>query len=88
MRLTKLNDTWKLVGKAAALEDHKQWILAVASGKVDRVAALVQAGLQNNIGIRGLIAEYEWAALKLYRPRGYTEEDMMRSIVMLRLGGT
>jgi hypothetical protein len=87
LRLTKLNDTRKLVGKAAALEDHKQWILAVASGKVDRVAALVQAGLKNNVGIRGLIAEYERAALKLYRPRGYTEEDMMRSIVMLRLGG-
>jgi hypothetical protein len=59
MRLTKLNDTRKLVGKAAVLEDHKQWILAVASGKVDRVAALVQAGLKNKAGVRGLIAEYE-----------------------------
>lgn len=35
MHLTKLNDSCKLVGKAAALEDHKQWILAVASGKVN-----------------------------------------------------
>jgi hypothetical protein len=87
MHLTRLNDTRKLVGKAAALEDHKQWILAVASRKVDRVGALVQAGLKNNAGVRGLIAEYERAALKLYRPRGYTEDDVMRSIVMLQLGG-
>lgn len=29
----------------AVLKDHKQWILAVASGRVDHVALLVQAGL-------------------------------------------
>jgi hypothetical protein len=87
LRLTKLNDNRKFLGKAAALEDHKQWIMAVASGRVDRVASLVQAGLRNHAGVRGLIAQYERAALQLYRPRGYTEEDVMRSIVMLRLGG-
>ena len=87
LRMTKLNNSRKLLGKAAALEDHKQWILAVASGRVDRVASLVQAGLANRAGIRTLIQQYERAANKLYKPKGYTEEDIMRSIVMLRLGG-
>ena len=32
LQLTMLNQTRKLIGKAAALDDHKQWILAVASG--------------------------------------------------------
>jgi hypothetical protein len=32
---TKLNNSRKLLGKVVALEDHKQWIMAVASGKVD-----------------------------------------------------
>lgn len=77
MHLTKLNDSRKLVGKAAALEDHKQWILAVANGKVNRVAALVQAGLKNHAGIRGLIADYEQAALRLYCPKGYSPDDIM-----------
>ncbi|RDB18817.1 hypothetical protein Hypma_014567 [Hypsizygus marmoreus] len=88
LRMTKLNNSKKLLGKATALEDHKQWIMAVASGKVDRVAALVQAGLKHHAGVRGLIREYERAAQKLYTPKGYTEEDLMRSVVMLRLGGT
>jgi hypothetical protein len=87
MRLMKLNTSRKLLGKVTLLEDHKQWILAIASGKVDRVAALVQAGLAHRAGIRGLIQQYERAASKLYKPKGYTKEDMMRSIVLLCLGG-
>jgi hypothetical protein len=35
-----------------------------------------------------MILEYKRATVKLYRPKGYTDEDIMRSIVMLRLGGT
>ena len=73
----KLNDTCKLVGKVVAVEDHKQWILVVASGKVDQVAVLVKAGLNNHAGICRLIAEYEQAALKLYCSWGYMADDMM-----------
>ncbi|TFK58754.1 hypothetical protein BDN72DRAFT_781639, partial [Pluteus cervinus] len=87
LRFTKLNDSRKLVGKIAALDDHKQWILAVASGRVDRVASLVQAGLARHVGVRTLIREYERAADRLYRPKGYTSDDIQKAIVMLRLGG-
>lgn len=88
MRLTKLNDNRKLETHAASLADHKQWILAIASGRVERVSALVQAGLKRKVGVKGLISQYERAAVKLYKPKGYTNEDIMRSIVMLRLGGS
>ncbi|KAI9433597.1 hypothetical protein H4582DRAFT_2060981 [Lactarius indigo] len=87
LRLTKLNASRKLLGKATALDDHKQWIMAIASGRVDRVASLVQAGLKHRTGIKTLIQQYECAAEKLYQPKGYSNEDLMRSIVMLRLGG-
>jgi hypothetical protein len=30
--MSKLNNTLKLLVKASTLEDHKQWILAIASG--------------------------------------------------------
>jgi hypothetical protein len=88
MHLTKLNDNRKLETHAASLADHKQWILAIASGRVERVSALVQAGLKRKVGVKGLISQYERAAVKLYKPKGYTNEDIMRSIVMLRLGGS
>lgn len=51
LRMSKLNDTRKLLVKAGTLDDHKQWVLAVASGQVDRVASLVQAGLKQKMGI-------------------------------------
>jgi hypothetical protein len=77
LRMIKLNDSRKLQGKAAVLDDHKQWMLAIASGRVDRVASLVQAGLKHHAGIRTLILQYERAADKLYKPKGFTNEDIM-----------
>jgi hypothetical protein len=87
LRMSKLNDSRKLLVKMGTLDDHKQWILAIASGRLDRVASLVQAGLKNRAGIRALVQQYERAADKLYKPKGYTNEDIRRSIVLLRLGG-
>ncbi|KAH9048708.1 hypothetical protein EDB84DRAFT_1434118 [Lactarius hengduanensis] len=66
LRMSKLNDSRKLLMKVGALEDHKQWILAI-----------------HQVGIKTLIQQYERAAEKLYKPKGYTNEDIMRSIVLL-----
>ena len=47
--------------------------------------------LNNNrkwrVSVKGLIAQYEYAVVKLYKPKGYTNKDIMQSIVMLWLGG-
>ncbi|KAH9043907.1 hypothetical protein EDB85DRAFT_2071109 [Lactarius pseudohatsudake] len=86
-KIEQLNASRRLLGKAAALDDHKQWMMAIASGRVERVASLVQAGLKHKAGIKTLIQQYERAAEKLYQPKGYSNKDLMRSIVMLRLGG-
>jgi hypothetical protein len=87
LRMSKLNDSRKLLAKAGVLEDQKQLILAIASGRVEQVAPLVQAALKNGAGIGAIIQQYERAAEELYNPKGYTNEDIMRSIVLLRLGG-
>lgn len=87
LRMSKLNDSRKLLAKVGILEDHKQLILGIASGRVERVAPLVQAAMKNGVGIRTIVQQYERAAEKLYKPKGYTNEDVMRSIVLLRLGG-
>lgn len=88
MHLTKLNDNQKLETHAALLADDKQWILAIVSGRVEHVSALVQAGLKWKVGVKGLISQYECTAVKLYKLKGYTNEDIMRSIIMLHLGGS
>lgn len=73
------------MGKAGALEDHKQWILVIVSGQVDHVAPLVQAGLMRWAGIKTIIEQYKQVANKLYLPKGYMNDDLMHSIVLLRL---
>jgi hypothetical protein len=40
------------------------------------------------VGIKTLIQQYECAAEKLYKPKGYMHKDIMQSIVLLCLGGT
>jgi DNA-binding FadR family transcriptional regulator len=59
LHMSKLNDSRKLLAKASVLEDHKQLILAIASGRVERVAPLVQAALKNRAGIGTIIQQYE-----------------------------
>src|SRR5258708_33047247 len=88
LRLSKLNDSQRLLAKAGVLKDHKQLILAIASGRVERVTPLIQAALKNGAGIGTIIHQYERAAEKLYHPKGYSNEDIMQSIILLQLGGT
>lgn len=87
LRLGKLNDARKLVGKATALDNHKEWIMAVGSGKVERVDRLVRAGLARNMGIRGMLDLHNRASQRVYRTQNYTEEDSLRGLLLWRLGG-
>ena len=87
LKLLHLNDSRKLIGKVAALEDHKQWVMAVASGRVDRVVALTRAVLSHGGSIHTLVTQYERAAEKVYRPKGYTQDEILKSLALLRLGG-
>ncbi|KAJ6626373.1 hypothetical protein B0H10DRAFT_2161558 [Mycena sp. CBHHK59/15] len=82
-----LNVVRKLSGKIAALDEHKQFVMAVASGRVERVAQLVQACLNNGVGIRGILERYQRACREVYNPKGFTEDDMMLGLLLLRLGG-
>ena len=88
LRLRKLNDAQKLAGKAVALDDMKRWVMAVGSGKVERVDRLVRVNLARKGGIRNLLDLYNRAAQQVYHPQNYTEEDNLRGLLLWRLGGT
>ena len=87
LRLRRLNDAKKLAGKAVALDDMKRWVMAVGSGKVERVDRLVRVNLARKGGIRNLLDLYDRAAKQVYHPRNYTEEDDLRGLLLWRLGG-
>jgi hypothetical protein len=87
LRLRKLNEAKKLTSKTVALEKHKEWMMAIGSGKVERIDQLVRAGISRKAGIRGMLDMYDRAAQKVYRTQNYTEEDALRGLLFWRLGG-
>ncbi|KAJ7663276.1 hypothetical protein DFH06DRAFT_986756 [Mycena polygramma] len=93
MRLTKLNDTRMLAGKIAELDLHKQLMMAIASNDVHRVSQLICVGLNNGESIGALLERFYRACVDVhqegpkYNPKGFTPEDYMVGLTVLRLGG-
>jgi hypothetical protein len=87
LRLRKLNDARKLAGKAVVIDDLKQWVMAMGSGRVEHVDRLVRVNLARKGGIQNLLDLYDRAAQQIYHPRNYTEEDELRGLLLWRLGG-
>jgi hypothetical protein len=87
MRADKMNTARKLGVRLGALGDQKRLIMAVAYGGVQRVDALLRAGLKNKAGAKGMMKLVDKAMQGLYRPKNFTEEEMLRSLVFLKLGG-
>lgn len=86
-RLRGLNQAKKLLVKAAALSDQKRLLMAIASGKASRVDRLINIGLRQNKGARGLLASYMAAAEGYYNPKSFTEEEDMKALLLWKLGG-
>jgi len=87
LKLNRLGDARKLVRKANAIDLYKEWVMAVGSGKVERVDRLAKVALANNRGIRGLLDLYNRAAHDVYHTKSYDEDDMLRGLLLWRLGG-
>jgi len=87
LKLRVLNDARKLANKAKVIDEFKHWVMAVGSGRVERVDRLVRVNLARRGGMRNLLNLYERAAQGLYKPRNYTEEDQLRGLLLWRLGG-
>jgi hypothetical protein len=86
-RLRGLNQAKKLLSKATALSDQKRLLMAIASGKVNRVDRLLSLGLRQKRGVRGLLASYLAAAEGHYKPQSFTEEESMKALLIWKLAG-
>ena len=86
-RLRGLNQARKLLSRTTALSDQKRLLMAIASGKVNHVDRLLSIGLAQKKGVRGLLEGYMDASVGIYQPRGFTEEEDMRNILIWRLSG-
>lgn len=86
-KLRGLNQAKKLLSTATSLTNQKRLLNAIASGKINRVDSLISIGLHQKKGILGLIRSVEDAANGFYKPKNFTEEECMRGLIVLRLGG-
>lgn len=86
-RLRGLNQAKKLLSKATALSDQKRLVMAIASGKVNRVDRLLSLGLRQKMGARGLLASYLAAAEGHYKPKSFTDEEAMKALLIWKLAG-
>ncbi|KAG5634895.1 hypothetical protein H0H81_000401 [Sphagnurus paluster] len=86
-RLRGLNQARKLLAKATALSDQKRLLMVISSGKVSRVDRLLDIGLRQKKGARGLLASLMAAAEGHYTPKSFTQEEDMRSLLMWKMGG-
>jgi hypothetical protein len=87
LRFGKLNAAKRLHGVTSALSDSKRLLVAIGSGDVKNPDRVLQRGLKNKRGIRGLLEMYMEAARGIYKPRDDREETMLQGILLWRLGG-
>jgi hypothetical protein len=73
---------------ARSLDDYKKFVMALGEGHMQQVDALICAGLGHGAGVRGLLQLLNRANQGLYKPKGFSEEEMLRSILFLQLGGS
>ncbi|KAJ7692514.1 hypothetical protein B0H16DRAFT_1850850 [Mycena metata] len=87
LRLRGLNAVKRIAAQARSLTDHKRFVRAIGSGKVENVDRLVRVQLGRKQGIRGLLSTYDEAAKGVYNTRSYVEEDHLRGILLWGMAG-
>jgi len=87
LRLRRLNELRKLVGKEGAIDMHKQMLLAISSQRIPRVDRVLRVGFRRGAGIQTMLELIKKAAEGTYHPKGFDEEEDLQALLFLRLGG-
>lgn len=86
-RLESLNHAKTLLRKAAALSDHKRFVMAVSSDNIQRLDRIISIGLRQKKGIKSLLDMVYKAEQGLYKARSFTEREARHAVLLWRLGG-
>lgn len=87
LRFTKLAMVRKLLARAITLDTYKKFVMALGDSKVNRLDALIRAGLKRGARIHGMLDLLDRANKGLNSPKNFTEEEILRGLLFLRLGG-
>ncbi|KAF8185817.1 hypothetical protein K438DRAFT_1596789 [Mycena galopus ATCC 62051] len=87
LRLRGFNAVKRIAAQARSLTDHKRFVRAIGSGKVENVDRLVRVQLGRKQGIRGVLTTYDEAAKGVYGSTSYTEQDHLRGVLIWKMAG-
>ncbi|KAJ7306878.1 hypothetical protein DFH08DRAFT_944693 [Mycena albidolilacea] len=87
LRMRGFNAVKRIAAQTRSLTDHKRFVRAIGSRKVENVDRLVRVQLGRKQGIRGLLSTYDEAAKGVYQPKSFTEEEDLRGVLLWKLAG-
>ncbi|KAN0139165.1 hypothetical protein V8E53_003054 [Lactarius tabidus] len=87
LHFKQLSTSRTLAAHAQTVGQYEQLVMAMGDRKVNRLDALLRAGLNCGLGVRGMIELLDCARKGLYKTKSFTEEEMSRRLLFLRLGG-
>ncbi|KAH9023760.1 hypothetical protein EDB85DRAFT_2075266 [Lactarius pseudohatsudake] len=79
LRFKQLSTSRTLATRARTVGQYEQLVMAMSEGSVNRLDALLWAGLNRGLGVRGM--------MELLDRARKDEEEMSRGLLFLRLGG-
>ena len=87
MRFKQLSTSRTMATRARTVGQYEQLIMAMSEGSVNRLDALLRAGINRGVGVRGMMELLDRAQKGLYKPKNFTEEEISHGLLFLRLGG-
>jgi hypothetical protein len=69
------------------LGQYEQLVMAMSKKSVNQLDALLWAGLNRGVGVRGMMELLNRAQKGLYKPKNFLEEEMSHGLLFLWLGG-
>lgn len=86
-RLSSLNAGRKLVVHAKEMDSYKRVLAVIATGKVNRVHAILTVARRNGSGVHGILDILNQAHNGMYQVKSFAEADFHKAELALRLGG-
>ena len=78
LHFKQLSASRTLAAWARTVGQYERLVMAMGEGKVNRLDALLRAGLNRGLGARGMIELLDRVKKGLYKPKSFTEEEMSR----------
>ncbi|KAG1873360.1 hypothetical protein C8R48DRAFT_594070 [Suillus tomentosus] len=85
--IQSLNDGCNIRRLSSELEDHSLLVMALSQSDIPGLRNLLQTALKNGANIRAILQTIEDTLERGYRPRGYSQDTLDLSLLILCLGG-